>query len=43
MTPLISDVACVQYEHDHDEPGLARRRAGFFRATFAPSLAHSLD
>jgi hypothetical protein len=43
MTPLIGDVACVQYEHDHDESGLARRRARFFRATFAPSLAHSLD
>lgn len=26
----VSDVAWAQYERDHDAPGLARRRAGFF-------------
>jgi len=39
----IGDVAWAQYERDHDAESLAARRALFFRATFAPSLARGLD
>jgi SAM dependent carboxyl methyltransferase len=39
----IGDVAWAQYERDRDPAALARRRAAFFRATFAPQLAHALE
>jgi hypothetical protein len=39
----LGDVAWTQYEHDRDTAALAARRAAFFRATFAPSLARALD
>jgi hypothetical protein len=39
----IGDIAWTQYERDRDAAALADRRAAFFRATFAPSLARALD
>ena len=39
----IGDVAWARYEQDRDAVALAARRAAFFRATFAPSLASALE
>lgn len=41
FTPL-SDHAWAQYEKDRDAEALAAKRAGFFRATFGPTLAQAL-
>ncbi len=38
----VADGAWAQYERDGDAEALAARRAGFFRVTFAPSLASAL-
>ena len=38
----VADVAWAHYERDGDAEALAARRAGFFRVTFAPSLASAL-
>ena len=39
---LVADGAWIQYEKDQDAAALAAKRAGFFRATFAPTLASAL-
>jgi len=39
----VEDGAWAQYKRDGDTQALAARRAGLFRATFAPTLASALD
>ena len=38
----VPDTVWEQYVRDKDPESLARKRAGFFRAIFAPSLAQAL-
>jgi hypothetical protein len=39
----VPDTVWEEYMRDNDADALAKKRAGFFRAIFAPSLAQALD
>jgi hypothetical protein len=43
ITSPLPDTVWEEYLRDKDAEALAKKRAGFFRAVFAPSLAQALD